>query len=159
MSKSRFRRWPKRDPIKNSFLLPNEVFQLDLSAGAKLVYAYLLYVEDRKSYQCYPSYKTIGCHVGMSANTVRKYVGELVDKRLITAESTTIVTKDGRKRNGSLRYTILPIQGAVDCFHERQMQELDECVERQRIQARLLPPSAPQTPLAAEGQQATPPTP
>ncbi len=52
MSRSKFQRWPKRDPIKNCFLLPNEVFQLDLSGGAKLVYAYLIYCEDRDTYQC-----------------------------------------------------------------------------------------------------------
>lgn len=80
MSKSKFQHWPKRDPIKNCFLLPNEVFQLDLSGGAKLVYAYLLYCEDRKTYQCYPSYKKIGLNVNMSVNTVKKYVEELVDK-------------------------------------------------------------------------------
>lgn len=124
MSRSKFQRWPKRDPIKNCFLLPNEVFQLDLSGGAKLVYAYLIYCENRDTYQCHPSYRKIGRNVNMSVNTVRKYVTELVDKGLITTENTTVTNKDGQKQNGSLRYTIHPIQEAVELYHQRQMEKL-----------------------------------
>lgn len=125
MSKSRFQRWPKRDPIKNCFLLPNEVFQLDLSGGAKLVYAYLLYCEDRETYQCYPSYKKIGRNTNMSVNTVKKYVEELVEKGLVATENTTVISKDGKPRNGSLLYTIRPIQEAVDLYNEQQMAQLE----------------------------------
>ena len=35
--------WPKRDPIKNYFPLPNEIFSLGLSAGAIAVYGFLLH--------------------------------------------------------------------------------------------------------------------
>ncbi len=70
----------------------------------------------------------------MSANTVRKYVLELEDRQLIRTEPTTIVTKDGRKRNGTLRYTIRPIQEAVDYYNEQQLQRLEADVERQRVQ-------------------------
>ena len=49
---------PKPQPRRYS--IPNEIMILGLSAGAIAVYNYLLYVEDRKTYQCYPSYKTIG---------------------------------------------------------------------------------------------------
>ena len=137
MSKSKFQRWPKRDPIKDCFLLPNEVFLLDLSGGAKLVYAYLLYCEDRETYQCYPSYKKIGQNVNMRVNTVKKYVDELVDKGLVSTEHTSVINRDGKKRNGSLLYTIRPIQEAMDLYYERQMTKLKqtaalECV-RQRI--------------------------
>ena len=69
--------WPKRDPIKNYFPLPNEIFSLGLSAGAIAVYGFLLHREDRRTYQCVVSYRTIGEAVGMSVNTVRKYVTEL----------------------------------------------------------------------------------
>ena len=33
--------WPKRDPVKNYFPLPNEIFSLGLSAGAIAVYGFL----------------------------------------------------------------------------------------------------------------------
>ena len=62
--------WPKRDPIKNYFPLPNEIFSLGLSAGAIAVYGFLLHREDRRTYQCVASYRTIGEAVGMSVNTV-----------------------------------------------------------------------------------------
>ena len=123
MSKNKLHQWTKQDPVKNFFLLPNAVFQLDLSASAKLVYAYLLYCEDRKTHQCYPSYRKIGENVGMSKKTVSKYVTEMVDKRLISTENTTVITKDGRKRNGALLYTILPIQEAVEDYYQRQLRQ------------------------------------
>ena len=55
----KYNRYPKRDPIKNYFPLPNEVFSLGLDTGEIAVYSYLMYLEDRKSHQCWPSYKTI----------------------------------------------------------------------------------------------------
>ena len=33
-----------------------------------------MYCEDRKTFQCHPSFSTIGEAVGMSNNTVKKYV-------------------------------------------------------------------------------------
>ena len=75
--------YTSRDPIKNYFPLPNEVFALGLSPGALAVYSYLMYIEDRTTYQCHASYKTIGKAVNMSPNTVRKYVTELVERGLI----------------------------------------------------------------------------
>ncbi|MDE6838021.1 MAG: helix-turn-helix domain-containing protein, partial [Acutalibacter sp.] len=68
---------------KNFFPLPNAIFSLGLSTGELAVYAYLMYCEDRKSHQCWPSYKTIGRAVGMSRNTVQKYVRELEYKAVI----------------------------------------------------------------------------
>ena len=41
-----------------------------------------------------------------------KYVAGLEEKGLIHTEPSTITTKDGRVRNGSLIYTIRPIQEA-----------------------------------------------
>ena len=93
--------WPKRDPVKNYFQLPNEIFLLGLSPGALAVYSYLLCCENRQTYQCWPSYKTIGNAVRMSANTVRKYVCELEERQLISTENTTVTTRDGLKRNGT----------------------------------------------------------
>ena len=44
------------------------------------IYCYLLSIEDRETYQCYPSYKTIGKALGMSENTVSKYVRSREEK-------------------------------------------------------------------------------
>ena len=56
---------------------------------------------------------------------MKKYVSELVDKGLISTENTTITTKKGVKRNGSLRYTIRPIKEAVELYHQRQLRQLE----------------------------------
>lgn len=127
----------KRDLSKNFFPLPNDIFSLRLSSGALVVYSYLLYCEDRKTYQCYPSYTSIGKSVSMSVNTVRKYVAELEEQGPVVTEATSIITKDGRKRNGSLRHTILPIQNAVDLHNQRQLQRLEETTERMRVAKKL----------------------
>ena len=89
--------YTKRDTVKNFFTLPNEIFSLGLSSDALAVYSHLLYCEDRKTYQCYPSCASIGKSVSMSVNTVRKYVAELEEQGLVVTEPTSIVTKDGRK--------------------------------------------------------------
>ncbi len=68
------------------FPLPNEIFMLELTSGEIAVYSYLLFLEDRKTFQCYPSYKNIGKAVKMSKNTVRKYVADLESKKLIRVE-------------------------------------------------------------------------
>lgn len=128
-----FNKWPQRDSIKNYFPVPNEVFHLALNPGEIAVYSYLLYCEDRKTYQCYPSYKTIGKAVGMSANTVSKHVAGLEEKQLIATEATIIHTKDGRSRNGNLLYTIRPIQAAIDHYNRQQLLKAD--AERQRKMA------------------------
>ena len=110
----KYQKWPKRDPIKNYFPVPNEVFLLGLSPGELAVYSYLLFCEDRNTYQCWPSFKTIGKATGMSTNTVRKYVQMLEDRGLITTEPTSIITKGGQKRNGNLLFTIRPIQECTE---------------------------------------------
>lgn len=106
---------------KNFFPLPNAIFSLGLSTGEIVVYAYLMYCEDRKSHQCWPSYKTIGQAVGMSRNTVQKYVRELEYKALIITEPTKYKSKGGQVRNGNLVFTILPIQGAIEYHNECQL--------------------------------------
>ena len=106
---------------QNYFPIPNAVFDLDLTDGEILVYSFLLRCEDRRTYQCHPSYTTIGRAIGKSVNSVRKYVQGLTQKGLITTEHTQIITKSGETRNGTLLYTILPIQQVMDRQFERQM--------------------------------------
>ena len=110
--------------------MPNEIFALGLSGGAILVYTYLRYCENRETYQCYPSYKTIGKAVGMSKNTVKKYVDVLRDKGLIETENTSVVTAKGQKRNGNLLYTLRPVEEAVKLFYEEQNRRLNEEIGR-----------------------------
>ena len=132
-----YQRWPKREATKYYYLVPNEVFELGLTSHEIAVYNYLLRCEDRRTYQCHPSYRTIGRAVQLSENTVRKYVTSLEEKGLIRTESSTIITKDGRVRNGSLIYNIRPIQEAMEQNYQRQFRQAEESVERARVQKRL----------------------
>ena len=109
-----YARYSKRDAIKNYFPVPNEIFNFGLRAGEIALYAFLLKCEDRKTFKCWPSYKTICKALNISKNTVRSYVDKLCEKQLIEVEYTYIRTKDGEKRNGNLMYTILPIQEAIN---------------------------------------------
>ena len=101
--------------------MPNSIFRLGLESGEILVYAYLMYCEDRKTFQCHPSYSTIGEAVGMSKSTVRKHVDGLRRKGMITTEYTTVKTKDGRIHNGSLLYTLLPIEPIEEAYFQKML--------------------------------------
>ena len=109
----------------NYFPMPNEIFCLGLNSGEIAVYSYLMSCENRETYQCYPSYNTIGNALKMSKKTVMKYVKSLEDKCLITTEHTTVTLKSGQNQNGNLRYTIRPIKEAREEFYRRQMLKLE----------------------------------
>ena len=112
--------YTKRSPLGHYFLLPNEIFTLGLNPGELSVYAYLIFCEDRKTHQCWPSIGKICQHTGMSANTVAKYIRQLEEKLLIDVEPTKVRTSKGEVRNGTLQFTIRPIQEAVNYHQERQ---------------------------------------
>lgn len=98
---------------------------MGLSSGEIAVYSYLMSCEDRKTYQCYPSYNTIGKALKMSKKTVMKYVKSLEDKCLIATEHTTVTLKSGKKQNGNFRYTICPLREAREHFHRQQILKLE----------------------------------
>lgn len=58
----------------------------------------------------------------MSRNTVSKYVKLLEQKQLISTEPTEIFNSNGKKRNGNLLYTILPIEQAVMHYCTQQLE-------------------------------------
>ena len=107
---------------RSLFSLPNEIFLLGLAHGELAVYCYLKYLENRKTHQCWPSYRNIGKAVGMSENTVRKYVAMLEEHGLITTAYTIMRAKDGRPMNGHLMYTICPFHEVVDTHYRTQME-------------------------------------
>ena len=127
-----------QNKLRNQFIMPNQIMQLDLNATALAIYFYLRYIEDRKTYQCYPSYRTIGKALNIkSITTVAKYVRELEDKCLIYTEPTEVILKNGKKQNGNLKYTIRPIQDAVEYFHQQQMKKFQEDLAREKAQKML----------------------
>ena len=118
--------YTNRSPLGRFFLLSNEIFTLGLSPGELSVYAYLMFCEDRETHQCWPSIGKICQHTGISANTVAKYIRQLEDKQLIDVEPTKVRTKRGEVRNGTLQFTILPIQEAVNYKLEKDMAALPD---------------------------------
>lgn len=112
-------RYPKLNPNRDYFKMPNCLFSLGLCSSEIAVYAYLLRCENRETYTCYPSAKTIGKAVQMSKNTVRKYLNSLEDKGLIEIEHTSIF-RGGLKSNGNLKIHILSIQNALRTYNEQQ---------------------------------------
>ena len=125
------------------FTIPAEVFLLRLGHGALAVYAYLLFLEDRRTHQCHPSYSTISTAVGLAINTVMKHINKLADRQFITIERTSYIDNRGMKWNSNNLYTILPIQYAAGRFYQRQLEILEQMTERQRVAKRLQEQKAP----------------
>ena len=124
--------WPARDPVRDYYPLPKEIFSLGLSAAEIAIYAYLLFCVDRQTFQCWSSYRKIGEAVGLSPNTIRKYIRSLEEHGLLITEPTLVTTKDGKARNGNLLFTIQPIQAALQQDYDRQLQKLTEDAARRR---------------------------
>lgn len=119
------------------FTLPNEVFLVNLSPSAFMIYAYLLLIEDRRTHTCHPSYNTISAATGLAKNTAMKSIGTLLEMSLITVEPSSYFDKHGMKWKGNNLYTILPVRLAADAFHQRQLHQLEldaehRCVIRQQ---------------------------
>ena len=129
----RFHGWNRQQKLTHFFSLPNKIFLLGLAHGELAVYCYLKYLEDRKTHQCWPSYRNIGKAVGMSENTVRKYVAMLEERGLITTAYTTMRARGGRPMNGHLMYTICPFHEVVSAHYHAQMENLD--LQNQRTRA------------------------
>lgn len=126
--------WEK---VRNCFPVPNELLDFDLPAGAVAVYLYLLRHANRKTNQCHPSEAIIAKKLHFSRNTVAKHVRLLEERGFIVTEYTTVITKQGVKRNGNLLYTLIPMHEVMERFYERQLCALDESAARSRVQARL----------------------
>ena len=95
--------------VKNCFPVPNELLDFDLPGGSIAVYIFLLRHADRL----------------------------LEERGLIVTEHTKIITKNGIKKNGSLLYTIIPLQKVMEQHHEQQFNALERAAERRKAQAKL----------------------
>ena len=118
------------------YQMSNAIFCYDLKPIPLAVYSYLVCCAGQKDL-CWPSIKTIGKAVGMSENTVRKYIRQLEERELIATEPTEVITKTNGKRNGNLLFTLRPIREVIDEHYASQLAELELATERQRV-AKLL---------------------
>lgn len=69
----------------------------------------------------------------LSRNTAAKHMRLLEEHGLIITEWTQIQMKNGIRKNGNLRCTIVPMHEVLEQCYQRQMTEL----ERQRVQQKL----------------------
>lgn len=69
----------------------------------------------------------------LSRNTGAKHMRLLEEHGLIITEWTQIQMKNGIRKNGNLRCTIVPMHEVLEQCYRRQMTEL----ERQRVQQKL----------------------
>ena len=74
--------WPRRDPRHYRFAIPNAVWEYQLRPAEFVIFSYLCY--HRSTSKLTLEEITAGVH--MTTNTVKKYLGALVDKELVTAE-------------------------------------------------------------------------
>ena len=130
---------------KNCFPVPNELLQLGLPAGAVAVYIYLLCHADRQTNQCHPSEATMAKVLHLSRNTVAKHVRLLEERGLIITERTQVQMKNGIRKNGNLRYTIVPMHEVLAQHYQRQMADLERQRVRQKMAAQAA--EAPCSPL------------
>ena len=105
---------------RDVFFLPNELFQLGLDYGELAVCSFLKRCKNRKTHQCWHSIKTIGHAVGMSENTVRKYIRRL-EERDVRREvgwewrnnPREVTTKASGRHSGNFLFTLRPIQDVI----------------------------------------------
>ena len=118
--------------------MPNEIYNLGLNTREIALYGYLLFREDRKTYECYCKVSTIGKALNMkSRNTVMKTINSLIDKGFITVENTIVQSKKGRLQNGCLRFHVRPIEEAIRSYHEHEMERLRRENAEERLRARI----------------------
>ena len=111
--------------VKNCFPVPNELLDFDLPGGSIAVYIFLLRHADRRTGQCHPSTATMAKNLHYCRNTVASYVRLLEERGLII------------KKNGSLLYTIIPLQKVMEQHYEHQFNALERTTERRKAQAKL----------------------
>ena len=90
--------------VPNSFPLPHEVFELDLSSGSLLVYIALVYHESLRHGADALSCAAISKLVGLCEKTVRTHLRTLESEGLIQVESS----------GGKFTCTLCPIQDRVE---------------------------------------------
>ncbi len=115
------------------FTLPKEIFLLELSPSAFVVYAYLLLVEDRRTHKCHSSIRTIAAAAHLAVSTVMKSINELAERQLIAVEHTTYLDNSGMKWTGNNCYTLLSTRVALSETYRRRLERLELDTEQERI--------------------------
>lgn len=92
------KRWKK--PTKNFYMMPNEVFNLDLDPYEFMILSYMVRRMNAAS-ECWPSFKTMSKDLGISVSTLEDRVAKMCKRGLISVDKHT---SNGKYRNNV--YTI-----------------------------------------------------
>lgn len=95
------------DFMTNFFMVPNEVFDLNLKPQQFAVLCYILKCCD-ESNTCYPSIHTIAEAFAISDNTVRESIKFLCKRKIITKSGGFTVGKYGKIQSSSYLFSINP---------------------------------------------------
>lgn len=93
--------------MTNFFMVPNEVFDLNLKPQQFAVLCYILKCCD-ESNTCYPSIHTIAEACAISDNTVRESIKFLCKRKIITKSGGFTVGKYGKIQSSSYLFSINP---------------------------------------------------
>ena len=93
--------------MTNFFIVPNEVFDLNLKPQQFAVLCYILKCCD-ESNTCYPSIHTIAEACAISDNTVRESIKFLCKRKIITKSGGFTVGKYGKIQSSSYLFSINP---------------------------------------------------
>ena len=154
----------QNNKLKNFTPLPNEIFSLHLSTGELATYAVLMRLEDPRTYECWPSYETIGKAIGKSKSSVKRYVAGLVEKGLITVEPTSVIMRNGLKKTATCVITFAPSERrwngtpSISCTSPKPPPSDNGCSDgwRHRPRNRRVRPGEPLCGLLRRGQRSWP---
>ena len=95
--------WPRRDPRRYRFALPNAVWEYKLKPIAFVIYSWLCYRSSNGQGSALTS-EVIAERVHLSVSTTKKYLGGLVDRGLLTVEWSP--TLDSQRINSRKFFTL-----------------------------------------------------
>ena len=96
------KKWKK--PTKNFYMIPNEVFDLNLDPYEFMILSYMVRRMNADS-ECWPSFKTMSKDLGISISTLEKRISKMEQRGLISVRKHTT---EGKHQNNV--YTIYSLE-------------------------------------------------
>lgn len=111
------KKWKK--PTKNFYMMPNEVFDLNLDPYEFMILSYLVRRMNADS-ECWPSFKTMSNDLGISVSTLEDRVAKMCKRGLISVRKHTA---EGKHQNNV--YTIYSLENP-EIYRDPDAAEGDE---------------------------------